>query len=32
MNINEDGKHYASMARKFLTEYKGKFHQGVYHF
>ena len=24
MNINEEGKYYASMVRKFLTEYKSK--------
>ena len=25
MNINEEGKYYASMARKFRTEYKSKY-------
>ena len=24
MNINEEGKYYASMVRKFRTEYKSK--------
>ena len=24
MNVNEEGKYYASMVRKFRTEYKGK--------
>ena len=24
MNINEEGKYYASMVRKFRTEYKNK--------
>ena len=24
MNINEEGKNYASMVRKFRTEYKSK--------
>ena len=24
MNINEEGKYYASMVRKFLTEYNSK--------
>ena len=28
MNINEEGKYYASMVRKFRTEYKGKDLQG----
>ena len=25
MNINEEGKYYASMVRKFRTEYKSKY-------
>ena len=28
MNINEEGKYYASMVRKFRTEYKSKNLQG----
>ena len=28
MNINEEGKYYASMVRKFRTEYKSKNFQG----
>ena len=28
MNVNEEGKYYASMVCRFLTEYKGKDHQG----
>lgn len=29
MNINEGGKYYASMVRKFRTEYKSKNLHGV---
>lgn len=32
MNVNEEGKYYASMACKFRTEYKENDHQGFYHF
>lgn len=28
MNINEGGKYYASMVRKFRTEYKSKYLHG----
>ena len=30
MNINEEDKYYASMVRKFRTEYKSKILHGFY--